>query len=59
MSKHNKTDSRTEYSSWYMNGDSGDLRVKVIHAEWKSLRKSYPFLWNCISLKQINKLSKI
>tara|TARA_R110002096_G_scaffold141486_3_gene296334 strand:+ start:264 stop:2429 length:2166 start_codon:yes stop_codon:yes gene_type:complete len=26
-------------SSWFSRGSSGDLRVKVVHAEWRSLRK--------------------
>ena len=39
MSQQNKSDVRSEYRNWYMNGETGELRVKVVHAEWKSLRK--------------------
>tara|TARA_R110000744_G_scaffold97872_1_gene189090 strand:- start:352 stop:2529 length:2178 start_codon:yes stop_codon:yes gene_type:complete len=39
ISKQNSTDLRQEYRNWYMTGNSGELRVKVVHAEWRSLRK--------------------
>lgn len=39
ISKQNQSELRTEYRNWYMNGDAGELRVKVVHAEWRSLRK--------------------
>ena len=39
MSKQNKSDIKSEYRNWYMNGEAGELRVKVVHAEWRSLRK--------------------
>tara|TARA_R110000744_G_scaffold17850_4_gene48137 strand:- start:18550 stop:20721 length:2172 start_codon:yes stop_codon:yes gene_type:complete len=29
----------TDNSNWVSRGESGDLRVKVVHAEWRSLKK--------------------
>jgi len=39
MSQQNKIDQHSEYRNWYARGESGELRVKVVHAEWRSLRK--------------------
>ena len=39
MSQQNKIDMFSEYRNWYVRGESGELRVKVVHAEWRSLRK--------------------
>ena len=39
MSQQNKIDMHSEYRNWYVRGESGELRVKVVHAEWRSLRK--------------------
>lgn len=39
MSQQNKIDHHSEYRHWYVMGESGELRVKVVHAEWRSLRK--------------------
>lgn len=33
------TDEHADYRNWYVRGESGDLRVKVVHAEWRGLRK--------------------
>jgi len=39
ISKQNNTDLYSEYANWYSKGDGGDMRVKVVHAEWRSLKK--------------------
>lgn len=39
LSKQGSTDLYSENRNWFSKGDSGDLRVKVVHAEWRSLRK--------------------
>ena len=39
ISKQDSTGIQTEYRNWYAKGESGDLRVKVVHAEWRSLKK--------------------
>jgi len=39
LSNQNSLDLYSEYRNWYMKGESGELRVKVVHAEWRSLKK--------------------
>jgi len=39
LSKQDSIDIQSEYRNWYVKGESGELRVKVVHAEWRSLKK--------------------